>query len=87
VGALDGYLELLAPLPERMKVTDRLSANADLVRIFASSRAKLAKALRSYRAKLKPTAVVWGLWLKKTSKVPIDITEDTVREVALPLAS
>ena len=34
---------------------------------------------------LAPDAVVWVSWPKKSSKVPTDITEDTVREVALPL--
>jgi hypothetical protein len=29
--------------------------------------------------------VVWVSWPKKASKVPTDITEDTIREVALPM--
>jgi len=28
---------------------------------------------------------VWSSWPKKASRVPTDITEDTIREVALPL--
>ena len=34
---------------------------------------------------MKPEGVIWASWPKKSSKVPTDITEDTVREIALPL--
>jgi hypothetical protein len=35
--------------------------------------------------KMKPDAAVWVSWPKKSSKVATDITEDTIREVALPM--
>ncbi|MEX0814225.1 MAG: hypothetical protein WD014_01000, partial [Dongiaceae bacterium] len=38
-----------------------------------------------YRARLKPAATVWVSWPKKSSNVPTDVTEDTVREIALLL--
>jgi hypothetical protein len=84
-GAPDDYFELIGPLPEDLKVAARLSKNTDIVHIFASRRTELAEALSSYRANIKPTAMVWVSWPKKSSKLPTDITEDTVREVALPL--
>ena len=37
------------------------------------------------RKKLPHDAAIWVSWPKKSAKVPTDITEDTVREVALPL--
>jgi hypothetical protein len=33
---------------------------------------------------MESDAGLWIAWPKKASKVPTDITEDTVREVALP---
>ena len=85
VNAPDGYLQWIAPLPDGVKIAPRLSSNADLVHIFSSRKTELADALRSCRAKLKPAAVIWVSWPKKSAKVPTDITEDTVREIALPL--
>lgn len=41
--------------------------------------------LRVSLAKLKQDGIIWVSWPKKSSKVQTDITEDTVREVALPL--
>ena len=85
VNAPEGHLTLLEPLPEGVKLADALSKSIDIVHIFASSKAELASALGSCRKTLKPTAVIWVSWPKKSSKVPTDITEDTIRELALPL--
>jgi hypothetical protein len=48
-------------------------------------RAELARLLTTYREKLPPAAMVWVSWPKKASKVATDLTEDVVRELALPL--
>jgi hypothetical protein len=85
VGAPDGYLKLVEPIPENVKIAARLSKNTDLVHVFTSRKTELAKALHSYRGKLKTSAVVWVSWPKQAAKVPTDITENTVRELALPL--
>ncbi len=50
-----------------------------------SHKTDLADALHTYRAGLKPTAMIWVSWPKKSAKVATDITEDTIREIALPL--
>jgi hypothetical protein len=83
--APDDYLDLLAPLPDGVTLADGLTRRTDLVHIFSSSKAELASALGSYRKQLSPAAVVWVSWPKKSSKVPTDITEETIRDLALPL--
>ena len=84
-GAPDDYPELVAPLPEGVRFVARISSRTALVHVFASSKVRLAQALGSYRTRISPTAVIWVSWPKKSAKLPTDITEDTVREVALPL--
>lgn len=56
-----------------------------LVHVFATERARLARTLSGLRKKLAPDATIWVSWPKQSSKVPTDITENTIREVALPL--
>jgi hypothetical protein len=85
IHAPDGYRELLAPLPDGARIVTGARARADLVHHFATRRAELAKALRSYRDQLDAATPVWVSWPKKSAKVPTDVTEDTIREVALPL--
>jgi hypothetical protein len=79
------YLNLLEPLPERVTFVSRLSSTVDLVHVFSARKSALARSLKSCRSTLRPTAVLWVSWPKKSSKVPTDITEDTIRELALPL--
>jgi hypothetical protein len=79
------YTELLAPLPEPVFFVRKLGADVDLMQIFSTDRADLARRLAQARERLGPEAVVWVSWPKKAAKVPTDITEDVVREVALPL--
>ena len=85
VGAPANYTELLAPLPDGVRFVSRMGQWTDVVHVFATERAKLARTIRTARAKMKPDGVIWASWPKKSSKVPTDITEDTVREIALPL--
>lgn len=85
VNAPAGYRELLAPLPDGARIATRASAKADIVHHFATLRAELAAALESYRGKLDAATPVWVSWPKKSAKLPTDITEDTIRAVALPL--
>ena len=85
IGAPEGYRELLEPLPASVRFAPEPSASTGMVHLFAIRRTELAEALRSYRKLLSPQAVVWVSWPKKAAKVPTEITEDVVREVALPL--
>jgi hypothetical protein len=84
-GAPPGYLDLLRPLPATVTFVPRMSSTTDLVHVFSARKAELARLLRTCRSKLSPAAVLWVSWPKKSAKVQTDITEDTIRELALPL--
>lgn len=79
------YRTWLAPLPPRVTFGSRVSGLTDLLHLFVERRVDLAKALAAARQGLRPDAMVWVSWPKRTSKVPTDVTEDVIREVALPL--
>ena len=51
----------------------------------STERAKLQAALRLYRVLLPVDAVLWVSWPKQSAKVDTDVTENTIRELALPL--
>ena len=85
VGAPGDYRSLLEPLPPSVRFVSKANRNTDLADIFSTERSQLSKALAAFRNKLSPAAVIWVSWPKKSAKVPSEITEDVVREVALPL--
>jgi hypothetical protein len=85
IGAPANYRKLLAPLPAGVTFAARITRSCDLVHVFTARRAELAKTLAACRKNLAPAAVIWVSWPKKAAKVPTDITEDTIREIALPM--
>lgn len=79
------YAALLAPMPDGVAFESRLCARTDVVHVFAESRAALAGDLARLRTGIRADAAIWVSWPKKASKVATDVTEDTIREIALPL--
>ena len=63
----------------------KMTPATDIVHLFAEKKAVLVKELLNCKASLRSDAAIWVSWPKKASKVATDITEDTIREVALPL--
>ena len=85
VDAPGDYARLLDPLPANVTFVERGADELDMVHLFTKSRAKLVKYLDDYKNKIKQNGSIWVSWPKKSSGIPSEITEDTVREVALPL--
>ncbi len=85
VAAPSGYRGWLAPLPTGVRFVAKPGPTTHVAHVFASRRLALAQALGRLRNDLPPEAGVWVSWPKKTSGVASEITEDTVRELALPL--
>ena len=85
IGAPAGYRKLLAPLPEGVSFTSEIKAGAVFVHLFVSERKVLEKELKRLRKLIADAGTLWISWPKKSSGVATDITEDTIREVALPL--
>ena len=57
----------------------------DAVHVFTTERRELEALLTRLRTLIARDGMVWVSWPKKAAKVPTDITEDTIREVALPI--
>lgn len=79
------YKTLLAPLPDGVRFVRTVAETPDLVHLFTIKRAELEKTLTHLRGRIKPDAAVWVSWPKRAAKVPTDIIEDTIREVAIPM--
>ena len=84
-GAPDEYADWLAPLPPGVIIASRLAKDVGLVHLFHRERAALAADLERLRGTLGADVPVWVSWPKKASKLPTDLTEDVIRDVALPL--
>lgn len=79
------YLELVGPLPQGLRKDTHLTKTTTVVHVFVESRAELVRRLTTLRNAIQPEAAVWVSWPKKSSGVATDISENTIRDVALPL--
>jgi len=79
------YRRLLGKLPSGVTFANRIRAGSNFIHFFTRSRAELAKELNSLRKKIAENGVVWISWPKKSSGVPTDVTEDVIRDIALPI--
>jgi len=61
------------------------TSGLQMAHIFVTRRRELSDLLPQLRACLVPDGTIWVSWPKKSAKVETDITEDTIREEALPL--
>ena len=57
----------------------------DAAHVFVTERAVLESKLAALREHMARDGHVWVSWPKKAAGVPTDITEDTIREVCLPM--
>ena len=85
IGAPKEYREWLGPLPDGIRIVTGAGPRPEAVHVFVTGRADMKTQLTALRKKLVPAGFVWVSWPKKSSRVETDITEDTIREIALPL--
>ena len=84
VSAPDGFDALLGELPDGVTVRKQLRGPLDLIVCFVTERRELERRLPKLRAALAPAGMLWIAWPKRASGVATGMTEDVVREVALP---
>ena len=77
------YSDVIGRLPKDIALTDRLNHPADIVHVFVTRQADLASRIQLMRKAIAPDGALWVSWPKKASKVPTDVTEDTIRSLAL----
>ena len=63
---------------------DTAEAPVEAAHVFVTSRAALEEAVQRLLPLLAPSGFLWVSWPKKASKMATDITEDVIRDVALP---
>lgn len=90
VNAPEGFEKLLGDLPRPVTLTRTALPFApdetapDILVLFVKSVAELAAGFETAAPALKSDAVLWVAWPKRASGIKTDMTEDRVRDVALP---
>ena len=82
--APDGFVDLLEGLPDDVRIGTTARGRHDVVVSFHTSRRHFERRLPILSRTLDVDGGLWIAWPKRTSGVETDMTEDVVREVALP---
>ena len=80
-----GAATWLDPLPDGATVTSGANRRAAVTLLFVSWRYELEATIEDLGRLVFPDRSLWICWPKKAAKLPGDMTEDVVRELALPL--
>ena len=80
-----GLNAMFEPLPLGAGISSRLTASTALAILFCRDTATLTKQIGPCAAKLAADGALWIGWPKKSSKLFIDLTEDIIRDVVLPM--
>jgi hypothetical protein len=86
IGAPEWFEDLIESWPDVASVHTTLADDAryDVIVTFMTQRAELEDQLPRLRARMAPACGLWIAWPKRAARVPTDITDDVVREIALP---
>jgi len=86
LNAPEGFEALLGRLPDGALLQPGLAGRSplDVVVAFVTRRVDLIREIGRVRPRMAPAAGFWVAWPKKASGVPTEVTENLVREVALP---
>jgi len=85
IDAPEDFVGRLAPLPAGVVFEDRAGSAIDIAHVFVTRKEALATHLGTLRPLLRPDAALWISWPKKAARIPTDVTEDVIRELALPM--
>lgn len=99
LGLKDGQRALFVALPPELETLARAADFAavarapswaaakgrdfDVIHAFTVSQPEIARFLPVLRKALAEDGMIWVSWPKRASKIPTDVTEDTIRSVAL----
>jgi hypothetical protein len=86
IGAPEWLEDTIGQLPDVASVHTDLADDAryDVIVAFITERAELEADLPRLRARMAPACGLWIAWPKRASGVPTDMTDQVIRDVALP---
>ena len=84
-GLREDYTGFFDAIPNNIQFQKAASKTTDVAHIFVTNAAYLKQQLELLRHRIRPDAIVWISWPKKSANISTDVTENVIREIALPM--
>ena len=79
------YFDLLEELPADTEFFEEPEQGVDFIHYFTRQASNLEKVLPAFKTEIVSNGMIWVSWPKKAAKVPTDVTEDVIRNLALSI--
>jgi hypothetical protein len=79
----DHYFSLFEDMPVDVDIIHNLKSKLDVIHYFVKEEKDLQKDIVELKNSIEQNGMIWISWPKQSSKVPTDITEDVIRNIAL----
>jgi Protein of unknown function (DUF3052) len=79
----DDYVTFFNDIPTDVTFTEDATITKQMVHYFTEDIAALESDIVALRQEIFPSGSIWVSWPKKASKIPCNITEDDIRQIAL----
>ena len=77
------YFQLFDDFPENVSIKTDKKSKKNLIHYFTKEASELIENINSLKNEIELNGIIWISWPKEASKITTDITEDTVRNLAL----
>jgi hypothetical protein len=83
VNAPEHYFYLFADMPADIEIATEGKQKKDFIHFFTKDAGELHKALPQLKKEITQDGIIWVSWPKKSAKIPSDVTENDIRDLAL----
>ena len=79
----DYYFDLFVDMPESITIVTDIETKKNFIHYFATKAKDLQNNIALFKDEIEKDGIIWVSWYKKSSKIPSDVTEDFIRNLAL----
>ena len=85
INAPEYYWRLFADLPECLEITDDIKGKKHFLHFFTKAAIELHQLLPALKDEMLPDGMIWVSWPKQAAKIPTDVNENGIRDLALSI--
>ena len=83
IHAPENYFDYFKEWPQHVQISDDPLMKKNLIHYFTKEFSEYHALLPMLKEEIEQDGMIWVSWLKKTSKIPSDMSEDLIRNYAL----